>query len=577
MSVHTKKPASLRQYITVFFFLLMLLLGGLVLYNNYRSVHILEKNVHANTKASLTLYQKALDRSLTSAETYLYTTAVGSTPMSNLRYYNFNTTKWFQAKYQFKNDLDYALHNYTVDGFFCYLPSKDCYIPSTTQTDDRPLFIRSMLADGIADETLNCSEWTRFSYKDTFYFFRVLHLNDTYIGCWVSTNTLLSSIADYSDSSYPFYFSTPEGALLTNRFSVQLPPGDSVPFSLETIDSEQMFVVSNALKSAPFYLTMLVPASEIYSNTHLLSSVIVVLALGLIFIWFLLLVAVRIGILHPLEQLACAIRRMREGNLAVRVETDRLPEEFQTVFGAFNDMVSEISDLKIDIYERKLQKKTLESQYLKQQITPHFMINCLNTACQLTELNELTLAENMLKSLSTHLRYTLSSGQTVPLREELSLVENYIAMSNIRYPGCIRYFPDCGSELDSATVVPLLLLNFVENSIKYEVAMGEILDIHIEVRAKAVPQSDSSAVHICIWDSGNGFSDEILPVIRNYSAKLPEETFHIGIHNVWFRMNHIFPDCDFSFSNRPNAGAQIDIRFPYRPFLPQNSTMEAAL
>lgn len=577
MSVHAKKPASLRQYVTVFFLLLILLLGGLVQYNNYRSVHILEQNVYANTKASLTLYQKALDRSLASAETYLYTTAVGSAPLLNLRYYDFNTTKWFQANYQFQNDLDYALHNYTVDGFFCYLPSKDCYIPSTTHTDDRPLFIRRMLADGIADGTLDCSEWTVFSYDDTFYLFRVLHLNDMYIGSWVSTDTLLASIVDYSDSSYPFYFSTPGGALLTNRLSVQLPPGDFVPYSLETIDSEQMFVVSNALKSAPFYLTMLIPASEIYSNIHLLSPVILVLALGLIFIWLLLLFAARIGILHPLEQLAYAIRQMRDGNLDVRLETARLPEEFHTVFNAFNDMVSEISDLKIDIYERKLQKKTLEAQYLKQQITPHFMINCLNTACQLTELNELTLAENMLKNLSTHLRYTLSSGQTVPLSEELALVENYIAMSNIRYPGCIRYFPDFGSESGSATVVPLLLLNFVENSIKYEVVMGQILDIHIEIRTEPAPQSDAPLVCICIWDSGNGFSDEILPVVRNYSAKLPEETFHIGIHNVWFRMNHIFPDCDFTFSNRQNAGAQINIRFPFRPFLPQNSTMEAAL
>lgn len=140
--------------------------------------------------------------------------------------------------------------------------------------------------------------WTVFSYDDTFYFFRVLHLNDMYIGSWVSTDTLLASIVDYSDSSYPFYFSTPGGALLTNRLSVQLPPGDFVPYSLETIDSEQMFVVSNALKSAPFYLTMLIPASEIYSNIHLLSPVILVLALGLIFIWLPLLFAVRIGILH---------------------------------------------------------------------------------------------------------------------------------------------------------------------------------------------------------------------------------------------------------------------------------------
>ena len=49
-------------------------------------------------------------------------------------------------------------------------------------------------------------------------------------------------------------------------------------------------------------------------------------------------------------------------------------DEFQNMTAAFNDMVCEIKDLKIDVYERKLRAQNLEAQFLKQQITPHFLI-----------------------------------------------------------------------------------------------------------------------------------------------------------------------------------------------------------
>ena len=39
-----------------------------------------------------------------------------------------------------------------------------------------------------------------------------------------------------------------------------------------------------------------------------------------------------------------------------------------------------------------------------------------------------------------------------------------------------------------------------------------------------------------------------------------------GITNVVLRLRQIFPDAAFAFGNRPGAGAQITIDFPYVPF-----------
>ena len=223
----------------------------------------------------------------------------------------------------------------------------------------------------------------------------------------------------------------------------------------------------------------------------------------------------------------------------------------------------EIDDLKIANYEKQLARQKLEALYLKQQITPHFMINCLNTIYQLTENNHADLARQMLQNLSVHLRYTLSSGQTVSLLEELNLVKNYVELSSIRYPGALRLLPSCEESLQNATVVPLILLNFVENTIKYEVVMGKVLDMHIDITAQE--ENQCTRLHICIWDTGCGFSEDILAVLQKLDTYVNSEQEHIGITNVVLRLRQIFPDAAFAFGNRPGAGAQITIDFPYVP------------
>ena len=192
------------------------------------------------------------------------------------------------------------------------------------------------------------------------------------------------------------------------------------------------------------------------------------------------------------------------------------------------------------------------------------MINCLNTIYQLTENDHSDLARQMIQDLSNHLRYTLSSGQSVSLAEELRLVQNYVDLSSIRYPDALKLIVSCEETLKNATVVPLLLLNFIENTIKYEVSPSLLLFMHIDIWEQE--DNNCSLLHIRIWDTGRGFSDNILQKLIPIDSYICSEEEHIGITNVVLRLRQLFPDATFSFSNHPDAGAQIDICFPYVPF-----------
>ena len=149
-----------------------------------------------------------------------------------------------------------------------------------------------------------------------------------------------------------------------------------------------------------------------------------------------------------------------------------------------------------------------------------------------------------LKSLVVVVIYVISYRSN----QRASVIKTYVELSSIRYPGALRLLPSCEESLHNATVVPLMLLNFVENTIKYEVVMGKVLDMHIDITAQE--ENQCTRLHICIWDTGRGFSEDILAVMQKLDTYVNSEQEHIGITNVVLRLRQIFPDAAFAFGNR---------------------------
>ena len=142
------------------------------------------------------------------------------------------------------------------------------------------------------------------------------------------------------------------------------------------------------------------------------------------------------------------------------------------------------------------------------------------------------------------------------------MAENYIAISKICFPGCIEIHYDLSEDIYDAAILPMLLIVLVENTVKYEVVAGELTKIHVKVNSYM--KDDRKFVHICQWDTGEGFGKEALNTLRTVGYIQDDNGHNIGIRNMYQRMKLIYGD-DFgmSFSNRERAGAQIDIDFPY--------------
>ncbi|MBB1283883.1 histidine kinase [Flavisolibacter sp. BT320] len=118
----------------------------------------------------------------------------------------------------------------------------------------------------------------------------------------------------------------------------------------------------------------------------------------------------------------------------------------------------------------QLQKEKSEAQLqlLTAQVHPHFLFNTLNNIYSQAQ-TESPKSSKMLMELSDILRYILYEGQKalVPLRQELTMITEYINLEKIRYGNKLDVHALVPERIDDIYIAPLLLLPFVENCFKH--------------------------------------------------------------------------------------------------------------
>lgn len=138
-----------------------------------------------------------------------------------------------------------------------------------------------------------------------------------------------------------------------------------------------------------------------------------------------------------------------------------------------------------------------ENQYnnLKTQLNPHFLFNSLNSIRTLVDMNP-ELSKTAITQLSNLLRSSLQMGKqkTVPLKDEMQTVKDYLAIEQIRFDERLRLRIEVSPEAADFLVPPMMLQTLAENAIKHGISTsktgGEIqLDayrnngsLHIEIR-----------------------------------------------------------------------------------------------
>lgn len=133
--------------------------------------------------------------------------------------------------------------------------------------------------------------------------------------------------------------------------------------------------------------------------------------------------------------------------------------------------------------EAELGRTTAELQNLKNQISPHFLLNTLNNIYALTAIDS-EKAQEAILSLSRMLRHLLYENQshTVALSKETEFLRTYVELMSLRVAKNvdIRYDIDIPQD-ENLQVAPLIFISLVENAFKHGISATALSFIHIHL------------------------------------------------------------------------------------------------
>jgi len=128
-------------------------------------------------------------------------------------------------------------------------------------------------------------------------------------------------------------------------------------------------------------------------------------------------------------------------------------------------------ELETRALEMKILAREAELRLLRAQIDPHFLFNSLNSVMALIGSRP-EEARRMCLLLSDFLRRSLqtASEERISLARELSLMESYLQIEQIRFGDRLQVRMEIEEESRSCLVPPLLLQPLVENAVRHGIA-----------------------------------------------------------------------------------------------------------
>ena len=144
-----------------------------------------------------------------------------------------------------------------------------------------------------------------------------------------------------------------------------------------------------------------------------------------------------------------------------------------------------VSAMESEARMSRLRAENLSRQMdaLRYQVNPHFFMNTLNNIHALVDIDAEKAKESIVR-FSRMMRSILYEGDglTVPLRQELDLVRQYIPLVGLRYPDTVRLEVDLPEADGGAEILPLSLLTCIENAFKHGVDMRKPSFVRVSVR-----------------------------------------------------------------------------------------------
>lgn len=278
--------------------------------------------------------------------------------------------------------------------------------------------------------------------------------------------------------------------------------------------------------------------------------------------------------IQPLRRLAEAAEKVGEGELTTDLVEVTTQDEIGVVTNAFNEMVLGIRRYIVQLkdsmeQESAMKEKALKTEahlkdaqlkYLQAQISPHFLFNTLNAGAQLAMMEDADRTYTYIQNVADFFRYTMKDRDDTTLADELTQVQHYIYILNVRFSGEIQFESHVDEECLNVMMPSMVLQPIVENSVNYG-----IRNIDWQGRINLTVTREDGYICVSIRDNGIGMSQDKIERImegRLERQELSKNSNGVGLDNVIQRLRLFYDREDVLeiTSVGPNMGTEVAVK-----------------
>jgi two-component system, sensor histidine kinase YesM len=562
---------AIRIKLPIAMMIFLIPLFGLFLYMNSYGLSIMRSEIASTNRTVLDLYMQQTDSSLLSMSQSLADLTYNNSDLSEIDSAS-DISQSAMALVNLQHTMnDISAQNLGIDAMFMYSPKDKNYVEVTNKlisfidTGNISAYLKKTLSSTASFQGSDYS-WRYVAINNGYCLFNIIRCGSLYIGAWVDVSHLPTPYNNSDSSNISMaMFTSNDGKPLNNysfikQHDIRFQSNDSTYYL--TGSDMRYLIVSSPSTQGDFSIVSLTPDKKISSAFPYINQLMIFIVLSTLIILLLFLIFIERVLFVPMKRITVAMKEVGKGKLDVHIEPSHASTEFQLMNSTFNNMVSQIRELKIDIYEDKLARDNLELERLELQVKPHFYLNSLSIIYTLAKSKNYDLLMEMSMHLITYFRYMFASDtKFVRLDSELMHVKNYLHIQQLRFPDKLNFSITAPDFLLDSSIPPLVIYSIVENSIKHSMTLDDILTISIKVQYYVNEKEDGMTITIA--DSGCGFSEEILDKLRLDKKITDASGEHIGLTNIKKRLMLIYNGrAAINCKNGCERGAVVDITLP---------------
>ena len=537
------RSASVMTQVGTLLFVLLLLVFIPAAVISWRYAQNGVRQIEQSNTWLLQSYMSQIDREMDTVEQYLYNLVYRNDDTYNLT--NKDDAAFYYSANELQGNFKKNLLNYEyLSAVYVIVPKEDfvcTYIRNVERVNEEKL-LQEVLVEKCGKEAMSADDGGAWQFMEID---GELWLN------WYYTNDGIWGGAMFAVNDLPMPDETSSGQ------DVSFVTESGLKEVLSGADSGETVLYAKS-ESLPFYICETYDSSEDWAMLPFMQRYATLLVIGFLLIFIFSFLALDYWMIRPLRKLIRAMEKLESGDLDYRIPEEAPNYETGNIFRTFNQMTDQIRNLKISVYEEKLQHRKTELNNLSYQLRPHFMVNSMNMVYNLILTGDYESARKLTLVSARYLRYLLSvTDDFVPLKEEIAHLGNYLEIQKIRYENLFDYEIQIDPFVEGIMIPSMLLVNFAENSVKYSMDPNQLNRLLIAV--DYLEKEGELYARLQIKDNGQGYPEWLISALQERNMEALEQ--RIGLKNNLLRMQMLFGDkAECRFYN--GDGAVTEFEFP---------------